>query len=86
MDHTLGREAHDNPYHISILRSRLNGNLGVVYADVKDEIVTAFDDILNLEGHGKLRFAIATLNFSLMLRITRVEECPCTPNCPSGYQ
>jgi hypothetical protein len=88
--HTLGHDTHYNPYHIAILRSRINRNLGAIYADIKDEIVTAFDEILNLEGLGKLRFIVASLNTSLTPIIIRVEVCPRTryrpTDCQQDYQ
>ena len=84
--HTLGHDTHYNPYHIAILRSRINRNLGAIYANTKDEIVTAFDEILNLEGHGKLRFIVAWLNTLCKPRIIRVEECPYTQNRPTDCQ
>ena len=85
-EHTLGRGVHFNPNHIAILRSRFNRNLEVIHADIKDEIVTAFDEILNLEGHGKLRFIVTSLNTLLKLRILRVEEHPCTQHRPTDCQ
>ena len=89
-EHTLGRGVHFNPNHIAILRSRFNRNLELIHADIKDEIVTAFDEILNLEGHGKSRFIVASLNMSLNPQIIRVEERPCTqyrpPDCQQDCQ
>ena len=89
-EHTLGRGVHFNPNHIAILRSRFNRNLELIHADIKDEIVTAFDEILNLEGHGKLGFIVASLNMSLNPQIIRVEERPCTqyrpPDCQQDCQ
>ncbi|KAF9231272.1 cytochrome P450 [Melanogaster broomeanus] len=46
LEYTLGHEVYHNPCHNTILRSQLPRNLGVVYPDIRDEIVTAFEDIL----------------------------------------
>ena len=86
LEYTLGHDVHYNPYHIPILRSRVNHNLELIHADIKDEIVTAFDEILNLEGHGKLGFIAASLNTLLKPRIIRVEERPCTQHRPTDCQ
>ncbi|KAF9236823.1 cytochrome P450 [Melanogaster broomeanus] len=40
-----------NPYHIPLIRSQLSRNLGVLYPKIKDEIVTAFEEILELKGN-----------------------------------
>ncbi|KAF8447272.1 cytochrome P450 [Boletus edulis BED1] len=49
--YTLGRDTHYNPYHVGILRARINRNLAAMHADIKDEIVMASDEILDLKGH-----------------------------------
>ena len=49
----MGHEIHHNPYHIQILRSRLTQSIGALYQEIRNEITTAFDDILNLRGNGK---------------------------------
>ena len=82
--HTLGHDTHYNPYHIAILRSRINRNLAAMHADIKDEIDTAFDEILGLKENGKSgsKFIVTGLN----TRIIRVEECPCTQHHPKDCQ
>lgn len=52
-DYTLGREVLQNPYHVSILRSQLTRSLGVLYPEIRDEIITTFDDVLDLKGNGE---------------------------------
>ncbi|KAI0059480.1 cytochrome P450 [Artomyces pyxidatus] len=42
--YTLGDEVHHDPYHIPIIRSQLTRNLGKLFADVRDELVAAFND------------------------------------------
>ncbi|KAG9308976.1 cytochrome P450 [Chiua virens] len=49
--HTLGHEIHHNPYHIPIVRSRLTRNIGSLYPEITNEIITAFDDVFALNGN-----------------------------------
>ncbi|KAF8844228.1 cytochrome P450 [Paxillus ammoniavirescens] len=51
LEYTLGQDAHHNPYHIPIIRSQLTRNLGILYPDIRNEIVTAFEEILDLRGN-----------------------------------
>ncbi|TCD62558.1 hypothetical protein EIP91_006736 [Steccherinum ochraceum] len=46
MDYTFGNEAHNNPYHIPIIRTSLTRNLGVLYPEVRDELVTASNELI----------------------------------------
>ncbi|KAH0837765.1 hypothetical protein J3R83DRAFT_5943 [Lanmaoa asiatica] len=48
----MGSEVHHNPYHITVIRSQLTRNIGVLYPELRDEIITAFHEILNLKGDG----------------------------------
>jgi hypothetical protein len=43
---TLGPEVVDDPYHLPVIRSQLTRNLGVVFPDLRDEIVSSFEDII----------------------------------------
>ncbi|KAJ7791765.1 cytochrome P450 [Mycena olivaceomarginata] len=47
---TMGRDLSENQYHLHAIRSTLTRNLHVCFPDIKDEIVCAFDDILQLQG------------------------------------
>ncbi|KIJ13839.1 hypothetical protein PAXINDRAFT_80343 [Paxillus involutus ATCC 200175] len=58
LEYTLGQDAHHNPYHIVIIGSQLTRNLGILYPDIIDEIVTAFEEILGLQGNGELEFVV----------------------------
>ena len=49
----LGQEIIDNPHHIAAVRSQLTRNIARLYPEIKDEIVTAFDDVLDLRGNGE---------------------------------
>ncbi|EIW87324.1 cytochrome P450 [Coniophora puteana RWD-64-598 SS2] len=50
IEYTLGPPIHHDPFHIPIIRSQLTRNLGNLYADIRDEIATAFNDELPLKG------------------------------------
>ncbi|KAF8833481.1 cytochrome P450 [Paxillus ammoniavirescens] len=47
----FGHDVYHNPYHLPILRSRLIRNLGILYPDIRDEIVMAFEETLDLRGN-----------------------------------
>ena len=51
VEYTLGPPIHYDPFHIPIIRSQLTRNLGNLYTDIRDEIVTAFSDELPLKGN-----------------------------------
>ncbi|KIK81319.1 hypothetical protein PAXRUDRAFT_15297 [Paxillus rubicundulus Ve08.2h10] len=51
VEYTLGRGIYHNPYHDAIIRSKLTRNLGILYPSIRDEIVTAFEEILDLQGN-----------------------------------
>ncbi|EIW87323.1 cytochrome P450 [Coniophora puteana RWD-64-598 SS2] len=51
VEYTLGPRIHHDPFHIPIIRSQLTRSLGVLCTDIRDEIVTAFNDELPLKGH-----------------------------------
>jgi hypothetical protein len=53
VEHTMGQEIYHNPYHIPIVRSQLTRNLGALCLEIRDEIITAFDDVLDLRGNGE---------------------------------
>ncbi|KAJ7103682.1 cytochrome P450 [Mycena crocata] len=50
-DYTMGPELTSNPYHQHTIRTHLTRNLGRCFPDVRDEIVSAFDEVLKLEGN-----------------------------------
>ncbi|GLB35443.1 putative cytochrome p450 [Lyophyllum shimeji] len=56
IDYTIGRELHYDPYHIGVIRGTLTRRLAERFADVQDEIVTAFaEHIPPSEGWTKVR-------------------------------
>lgn len=62
VEYTMSPQIHHNPYHIPILQSKLTRSIGALYPGIRDEIITALDDILDLNGNGEypalLPFAI----------------------------
>ncbi|EPQ50638.1 cytochrome P450 [Gloeophyllum trabeum ATCC 11539] len=46
INYTLGRNIHENGYHIPIVRSQLTRSLTPLFPDVRDEIVAAFSDVV----------------------------------------
>ncbi|TDL17296.1 cytochrome P450 [Rickenella mellea] len=44
--YTLGQRVVDNHFHIPILRSVLNRNLGAVFSEMRDEIVQSFEELI----------------------------------------
>ena len=53
----MGDELHDIPYHIVVVRSQLTRNIGRMYPEIRDEVVTAFDQVLDLRGYGEVSFS-----------------------------
>jgi hypothetical protein len=53
VERTMGHEIHHNPYHVPIVRSQLTRSLGALCLEIRDEIITAFGDVLDLRGNGK---------------------------------
>ncbi|KIK81320.1 hypothetical protein PAXRUDRAFT_15298 [Paxillus rubicundulus Ve08.2h10] len=51
IEYTLGHDVHYNPYHVAIIRSQLTRNLEILFPNIRDEVVTAFGEILDLPGN-----------------------------------
>ncbi|KIM55430.1 hypothetical protein SCLCIDRAFT_1150094 [Scleroderma citrinum Foug A] len=51
-EYILGPEIEHNPYHITIIQSQLTRSLPRLYPALRDELVTAFEDILDLKANG----------------------------------
>ncbi|KAJ6505550.1 cytochrome P450 [Mycena sanguinolenta] len=47
---TMGREISANNYHLDVVRTSLTRNLHNCFPDVRDEIICAFDEVLQLQG------------------------------------
>lgn len=52
-DYTLGNVIHVNTYHVPIIRSKLTRNIGALSSKIRDEILTAFDEVLDLKCNGE---------------------------------
>ena len=72
--HTLGDEVHDIPYHIAVVRAQLTRNIGKMHPEIRDEVITAFDEVLDLRGYGEVSY-FATVFLALISGTLRVEEC-----------
>jgi cytochrome P450 len=44
LDYTFGPGVHTDPYHVLIVRNEVTKNLGVLFPQIRDEIVRAFDE------------------------------------------
>ena len=53
VEYTLGHKIFHHPYHVTIIRSHLARNAGALYPEIRSEMITAFDDILDLSGDGE---------------------------------
>ena len=53
MHYALGHEILGTDHHIVVVRSQLTRNIARLYPEIRDEIVTAFDEVLDLRGHGE---------------------------------
>ncbi|KAF9233835.1 cytochrome P450 [Melanogaster broomeanus] len=51
IEYTLGHQIYHNPYHNVVLRSRLTRNIGILYPEIRDEVVTALEETLNLKDN-----------------------------------
>ncbi|PPQ87954.1 hypothetical protein CVT25_001139 [Psilocybe cyanescens] len=49
-DYTIGPQVRTDPYHTAIVRTPLTRNLAIRFTDIKDEISTAFEDIVPDKG------------------------------------
>ncbi|KAH8103129.1 cytochrome P450 [Cristinia sonorae] len=47
LDYTFCREVHENPYHISVVRTSLTRNLGVLYPIVREELMMASHEYIS---------------------------------------
>ncbi|TDL22834.1 cytochrome P450 [Rickenella mellea] len=46
IEFSLGQRLADNDFHVAIIRSQLTRNLGVVFPEVRDEIVQSFEELI----------------------------------------
>ncbi|KAH8105091.1 cytochrome P450 [Cristinia sonorae] len=45
-DYTFGADTHENQYHVTVIRNALTRNLGVLFPDVRDELVVATRELI----------------------------------------
>lgn len=64
MKYTVGREVFHNPYHAAVVRLQLTRNLGPLYSEMRDEVVTAFDQVLDLRGNGEQQVTTALVHIT----------------------
>ena len=50
----FGDEVHDWQYHVGAIRNQLTRNIPTLYPGIRDEIVTAFEELLDLTGEGEV--------------------------------
>lgn len=47
-------EVYHDPYHITVMRSQLPRKIGSLYPELRDEIIIAFDEVLDLNDSGNV--------------------------------
>jgi len=50
--YTLGSDTVEAPYHTDVIRTQVTRNLGNKFAEVRDELVTAFTENIPCTGDG----------------------------------
>lgn len=43
----MGKPIYENPYHVKVVQFGVTRNLNARFPDIRDEIITAFDDLLS---------------------------------------
>ncbi|THH27110.1 hypothetical protein EUX98_g7079 [Antrodiella citrinella] len=61
IDYTFGHEVYNNPYHTLVIHTSLTRSLGVLYPDVRDELVQASTDLIPLSDEWKTIRAFDTI-------------------------
>ncbi|KAI6040413.1 cytochrome P450 [Pisolithus marmoratus] len=67
-DHLLGPDIGANPYHISVVRIHLTRNFGRYYSNIKDEVHTAFEELLDLKDNAWKRIVAAEVMRKIVCR------------------
>ncbi|KAJ7241340.1 cytochrome P450 [Mycena haematopus] len=67
---TMGRDLMDNPYHLHAIRTTLTRNLHACFPDVRDEIICAFDDVLQLQGSEWKSFPVLPSMRAIVARVS----------------
>ncbi|KAI6101683.1 cytochrome P450 [Pisolithus croceorrhizus] len=69
-DYLFGPEIGANPYHISIARIHLTRNLGLYYPDIRDEVYTAFEELLDLKDDAWKSFVATETVREIVCRVS----------------
>ncbi|KAF7367730.1 hypothetical protein MSAN_00836900 [Mycena sanguinolenta] len=70
MKFTMGREIVENHYHMDLVRTTLTRNLHKCFPDVRDEIICAFDDVLELEGSEWKSYPVLPTMMTIVARVS----------------
>ena len=73
--HLFPREPKETNYHFAVIRSQLTRSLATLCPRIKDEIVVAFDEVLDLKGSGEHGFDMNRCAF--ISEMLRVAKCTC---------
>ncbi|KAF8341137.1 cytochrome P450 [Amanita rubescens] len=68
-DVLLGRESHDDTYHIGVVRNRLTRNIAVQFSEVHDEIAAAFAESVPTNGDEWTTIVAFKANLNIMCRV-----------------
>lgn len=71
----MGFDVYNDPYHITVMRSQLPRQIGVLYPEMRDEIITAFDELLDVDENGDV-IPVTENNSSLILDNTEWRSVP----------
>ncbi|KAJ7132658.1 cytochrome P450 [Mycena filopes] len=67
---TMGASIAENPYHQHTIRTSLTRNLHVCFPEVRDEIICAFDDLLQLQGNEWKTLTVLPLIMGVVARVS----------------
>ncbi|KAJ6498408.1 cytochrome P450 [Mycena vitilis] len=67
---TMGRSIAENPYHQQTVRTSLTRNLHTCFPDVRDEIVCAFNDVVQLNGSEWTPLPVLPTTMSIVARVS----------------
>ena len=74
-EYTMSRRIHHHSYHGRVARTQLTRNAGTLYPELRNEITTAFDDIIDLKGNGE--------PVLVCILYSRTLECPGWKSVPA---
>ncbi|KAF8989850.1 cytochrome P450 [Cyathus striatus] len=67
--YTMGSEITTNPYHVSIVRTRLTRNLANIFPAVRDELLASFSEIIP-EKEGWVKYNASDAFMKIIARVT----------------